>query len=178
MGQFVQSHGMHFFHLAAPDLVLGFDADPATRNVFGIIKAESRARPEGGQPAALRPAESSSASAASGSIRTSPCPVGVNAPLAAQPTATAIAAEHETMVGIALEAISIGKGWLEANKDLAESFASFPSNYMGLVDKEGGPAALRRRNSRQGCPREIPRPVQTGPLPLDTWASTWSPGPS
>jgi len=25
----VQSHGMHFFHLAAPDLVLGFDADPA-----------------------------------------------------------------------------------------------------------------------------------------------------
>jgi NAD-reducing hydrogenase large subunit len=39
MGQVVQSHGMHFFHLAAPDLVLGFDADPAIRNVFGIIKA-------------------------------------------------------------------------------------------------------------------------------------------
>jgi len=40
MGQLVQSHGMHFFHLAAPDLVLGFDADPAERNVFGIIKAD------------------------------------------------------------------------------------------------------------------------------------------
>ena len=36
----VQSHGMHFFHLAAPDLVLGFDADPAIRNVFGIIQAD------------------------------------------------------------------------------------------------------------------------------------------
>jgi NAD-reducing hydrogenase large subunit len=33
MGQFVQSHGMHFFYLAGPDLVLGFDADPAVRNV-------------------------------------------------------------------------------------------------------------------------------------------------
>ena len=38
MGQTVQSHGMHFFHLAAPDLLFGFDSDPATRNVFRIIK--------------------------------------------------------------------------------------------------------------------------------------------
>jgi len=29
---------MHFFHLAAPDLVFGFDADPATRNVFGMSR--------------------------------------------------------------------------------------------------------------------------------------------
>ena len=39
MGQMVQSHGMHFFYLAAPDLILGFDADPAIRNVIGIIRA-------------------------------------------------------------------------------------------------------------------------------------------
>jgi NAD-reducing hydrogenase large subunit len=37
MGQFVQSHGMHFFHLAAPDLVLGFDADPAIRNGSSLL---------------------------------------------------------------------------------------------------------------------------------------------
>ncbi|MCK7527509.1 MAG: hypothetical protein MZV64_62840 [Ignavibacteriales bacterium] len=29
MGQIIQSHGMHFFELAGPDLLLGFDADPA-----------------------------------------------------------------------------------------------------------------------------------------------------
>jgi len=40
MGQFVQSHGMHFFYLAGPDLVLGFDAEPDVRNVFGIIAAD------------------------------------------------------------------------------------------------------------------------------------------
>ncbi len=39
MGQVIQSHGMHFFELAGPDLLLGFDADPATRNVIGLIGA-------------------------------------------------------------------------------------------------------------------------------------------
>src|SRR5512145_971243 len=39
MGQTVQSHGMHFFELAGPDLLLGFDADPAVRNVVGLIQA-------------------------------------------------------------------------------------------------------------------------------------------
>ena len=29
-------------------------------------------------------------------------------------------------------------GWVEKNHDLALSFASFPSNYMGMVDAEGG----------------------------------------
>jgi NAD-reducing hydrogenase large subunit len=36
MGQVIQSHGMHFFELAGPDLLLGFDADPALRNVIGL----------------------------------------------------------------------------------------------------------------------------------------------
>ena len=39
MGQMIQSHGMHFFELAGPDLLLGFDSDPATRNVVGLIQA-------------------------------------------------------------------------------------------------------------------------------------------
>jgi len=36
-GQMFQSHALHFFHLAAPDLLFGADADPAIRNVIGII---------------------------------------------------------------------------------------------------------------------------------------------
>jgi NAD-reducing hydrogenase large subunit len=35
-GQTYQSHALHFFHLSAPDLLLGFDADPAIRNVIGL----------------------------------------------------------------------------------------------------------------------------------------------
>src|SRR5512133_150756 len=40
MGQVIQSHGMHFFELAGPDLLLGFDADPAIRNVVGLLAAD------------------------------------------------------------------------------------------------------------------------------------------
>ena len=39
MGEIVQSHGMHFFELAGPDLLLGFDAAPEIRNVVGLIGA-------------------------------------------------------------------------------------------------------------------------------------------
>ena len=39
MGQIIQSHSMHFFELAGPDLLLGFDADPAMRNVVGLYQA-------------------------------------------------------------------------------------------------------------------------------------------
>ena len=39
MGQIIQSHSMHVFELAGPDLLLGFDHDPATRNVVGLYLA-------------------------------------------------------------------------------------------------------------------------------------------
>src|SRR6185369_12665064 len=39
MAPYVQSHALSFFHLSAPDLLLGWDAAPATRNVFGLIAA-------------------------------------------------------------------------------------------------------------------------------------------
>ena len=37
MGQIVQSHALSFFHLSSPDLLFGFDADPAIRNVAGLV---------------------------------------------------------------------------------------------------------------------------------------------
>lgn len=37
MGQYIHSHALHFFFLAAPDFVMGYDADPATRSVIGIV---------------------------------------------------------------------------------------------------------------------------------------------
>jgi len=136
MGQFVQSHGMHFFHLAAPDLIFGFDADPATRNVFGIIQADPQLALKAvnlrryGQQIIER----------LGSKRVHPnfaVPGGVNAPLSSADR-DAIASERETMLGIAKVAVSIGRNWLEKNAELAGEFASFPSCYMGLTDEQGG----------------------------------------
>jgi len=136
MGQVVQSHGMHFFHLAAPDLLFGFDSDPATRNVFRIIKENPKLalkavnlRRYGQQIIEKLGGKRVHANfAVTG---------GVNAPLTKE-NRKSMASELKTMIEIAKEAISIAKGWLEANADTAAAFASFPSSYMGLVDKEGG----------------------------------------
>jgi len=136
MGQVVQSHGMHFFHLAAPDLLFGFDADPATRNVFRIIKENPtlalkavNLRRFGQQIIERLGGKRVHANFA--------VPGGVNVPLTNE-NRKAIAAEIKTMIEISKEAISIAKNWLEANQDTVENFASFPSSYMGMVDNEGG----------------------------------------
>ncbi len=54
MGQIIQSHGMHFFELAGPDLLLGFDYDPAYRNVVGLIGADPALTLKAVQPAQVR----------------------------------------------------------------------------------------------------------------------------
>ena len=37
IGNMIHSHALHFYFLAAPDFVLGPDADPAIRNIVGVI---------------------------------------------------------------------------------------------------------------------------------------------
>jgi NAD-reducing hydrogenase large subunit len=48
-GQVMQSHVLHFFHLAAPDLLFGFGAPAEKRNIFEVIKEN----PELGRRAVL-----------------------------------------------------------------------------------------------------------------------------
>jgi NAD-reducing hydrogenase large subunit len=136
MGQLVQSHSMHFFHLAAPDLIFGFDADPSTRNVFGIVQAN----PELALKAVNLRRYGQQIIERLGGKRVHPnlaVPGGANAPLSGRDR-DAIAAERETMVGYTLEAIAIAKNILGADPALARTFASFPSAYMGMVDEDGG----------------------------------------
>lgn len=40
LAQITQSHALSFFHLSSPDLLLGWDADPATRNIFGVMRQD------------------------------------------------------------------------------------------------------------------------------------------
>ena len=39
LGQIVQSNALSFFHLSSPDLLFGFDGDPAMRNIIGVARA-------------------------------------------------------------------------------------------------------------------------------------------
>src|SRR6185436_10768963 len=38
LAQIIQSHALSFFYLSSPDMLLGMDADPATRNIFGVAE--------------------------------------------------------------------------------------------------------------------------------------------
>ncbi|NMA89050.1 MAG: Ni/Fe hydrogenase subunit alpha, partial [Methanoculleus bourgensis] len=38
IGQFIHSHALHFFMLAAPDFILGYDAPAEERNVIGLAR--------------------------------------------------------------------------------------------------------------------------------------------
>lgn len=38
--QLLQSHALSFFHLSSPDLLLGMDAPPAKRNIFGLLESD------------------------------------------------------------------------------------------------------------------------------------------
>lgn len=38
--QILQSHALSFFHLSAPDLLLGMDAPPEKRNIFGLLERD------------------------------------------------------------------------------------------------------------------------------------------
>lgn len=41
LAQIVQSHALSFFHLSAPDLLLGMDAPPAERNLVGLLARDA-----------------------------------------------------------------------------------------------------------------------------------------
>ncbi len=40
LAQLLESHALAFFYLAAPDLRLGWDGDPAARNIFGLMRQD------------------------------------------------------------------------------------------------------------------------------------------
>jgi len=140
MGQYIQSHSMHFFHLASPDLVLGFDADPAVRNVVGIIQAA----PELALKAvALRKYGQEIIRTLSGR-RIHPkfaVPGGVNKALTKKERDEMLA-PLDDMISYMGEGLAIAKQWMEANAELVEKFANFRSGYMGLVDAETGALEL------------------------------------
>jgi NAD-reducing hydrogenase large subunit len=134
MGQTIQSHSMHFFELAGPDLLLGFDADPAIRNVAGLVAAN----PELVRKAIQLRRFGQSLIATLGDRRIHPTfavPGGVNQALDVDDR-DALLAEIDTMIGYVHEALAIVKDWADRNRGLLEEFASFPTGYLGMVGPE------------------------------------------
>ena len=131
MGQVIQSHGMHFFELAGPDLLLGFDADPAIRNVVGIIQAN----PElAGKAINLRKFGQEIISILGGR-RIHPnfaIPGGVNRALTIADRDKILANLDESIKTIQT-GIAIMKDWAQRNAEDIAKFAPLKSGYFGLV---------------------------------------------
>jgi NAD-reducing hydrogenase large subunit len=136
MGQIIQSHGMHFFELAGPDLLLGFDADPAIRNVVGLIQAD----PGLTVKAVNLRKFGQEIIHTLGGRRIHPnfaVPGGVNKSLKAAERDTIRAGVDEAIATIQV-GIQIMKGWAEKNMEDINKFAVFPTGYFGLVTPENG----------------------------------------
>ena len=135
MGQMIQSHGMHFFELAGPDMIMGFDADPAIRNVAGVVGVN----PELAVRAVKLRAFGQEIVRRLGERRVHPIfsvVGGVNKPLAAEDREW-IAAQIDDHIATTQQGIALFLNWADANQDMMNEFAVFPSMYMGTVRKDG-----------------------------------------
>ena len=131
MGQIIQSHGMHFFELAGPDLLLGFDSDPKTRNVVGIIQAN----PELAVKAVNLRKFGQEIISTLGGRRIHPnfaIPGGVNKALTNADRDNIMAGLDDSIKTIQI-GISIMKDWAQRNAEDIAKFAPLKSGYFGLV---------------------------------------------
>lgn len=135
LAQHVQSHALSFFHLSSPDLLLGFDSDPADRNIFGVMQKYPDLARDG---IALRKFGQLVIETLGGK-RVHPAwvvPGGVNAPLETDWHAFIV-----SMLPDALERIQRTLDWY---KDVfgnfsneIRTFANFPTLFMGMVNEKG-----------------------------------------
>ncbi|MBA3903149.1 MAG: Ni/Fe hydrogenase subunit alpha [Rhodocyclaceae bacterium] len=135
LGQVLQSHALHFFHLASPDLLLGFGADAAKRNIVGVAAAAPEVARKG---VLLRKygQEIIRHTAGKRVHGTGSVPGGVNKNLTREERA-GLLAEIDTIIAWSREAVGIIGKLFADNARLYESFGRFDSNLLGLVRADG-----------------------------------------
>lgn len=134
-GEFIQSHALSFFYLSSPDLLLGMDADPARRNIVGIIEAYPDIARDGIR---LRKIGQQIIETISGK-RIHPAwvvPGGVNAPLTGEHR-LAMSQMIPEALAIITRTLTMFKKSLENYREEIATFANFPTLFMGMVDADG-----------------------------------------
>lgn len=134
-GQIAQSHAVHFFHLASPDLLLGFDSDAVRRNIVGVAAAFPETARRG---VLLRKfgQEIIQATAGKRIHGTGAIPGGVNKALGADER-DALRRDADERIEWAGEAIGIMSRLHAESPDYFAGFGSVTSPVMALVDPDG-----------------------------------------
>ncbi|MCC7367880.1 MAG: Ni/Fe hydrogenase subunit alpha [Chloroflexi bacterium] len=136
LAQLIQSHALSFFYLSAPDLLLGLESDPVTRNVFGLM----REHPEVARDGIRLRQFGQHVIELLGNKRIHPAwvvPGGVSEPLAPEKRAEMLAALPE-VTGIVEKALEQFRTVFDQFREEVQTFGRFPSLFMGLVNDDGG----------------------------------------
>ena len=135
LAQIVQSNALSFFHLSSPDLLFGFDADPATRNILGVAAANPQLARDG---VGVRRFGQQIIELLGGK-RIHPAfvvPGGVDHAITAETRDHILSTIPEAIAAIE-RALAWYRSALMQWEDEAESFGDFRSAFMGLVDRDG-----------------------------------------
>ena len=133
--QYVQSHALSFFYLTSPDLLLGMDADPAIRNIVGVVQKYPDLARDG---IFLRQYGQQIIEMLAGK-RIHPAwvvPGGVNAPLQVEHRDQILAKLPQAMT-IIQRTLDWYKGVLDNYREEIRTFANFPTLFLGLVGPTG-----------------------------------------
>jgi NAD-reducing hydrogenase large subunit len=133
MAQILQSHALSYFYLSAPDLMLGMDAPPEQRHIFGLMQAQ----PEMARAGVSLRATGQKIIEILGDKRIHPAwvvPGGVAEPLTAEKREQILAMLPEALA-LAQMAFDRFVPTLDQFKDEIDSFANFPTLFMGLRGK-------------------------------------------
>ncbi|MBP1669273.1 MAG: Ni/Fe hydrogenase subunit alpha [Bacteroidetes bacterium] len=139
-GQMFQSHTLHFFHLASPDLLFGIDADPVKRNVINIAAVN---RDLAIQAVMMRKygQEVIQATAGKKIHGTGAIPGGINKHLSEEERDSLLDGDDymniDKMIEWSLAAIEFFKDYHKKNKEIIDGFIEFPSSFLSLVRKDG-----------------------------------------
>ncbi len=136
LAQIIQSHALSFFHLSAPDFLLGMDSDPAQRSIFTLFSTHPQIARDG---IALRRFGQHIIELL-GKKRIHPSwvvPGGVSAPLTAEHREEMLAAIPDARQAVLRTLLWFEPSLSQYEQEIAV-FANFPTLYMGLVTAEGG----------------------------------------
>jgi NAD-reducing hydrogenase large subunit len=134
-GQVMQSHALHFFHLASPDLLFGFDSDVNLRNIVGVAQAHPDIAKKG---ILLRKFGQEVIRVTSGKRihGTGAIPGGMNKHVS-QAERDLLYADVDQMIGWASDAVDIVKQMHAQNRALYDGFALVRSSMLSLVRADG-----------------------------------------
>jgi NAD-reducing hydrogenase large subunit len=134
-GQTLQSHTLHFFHLCSPDLLFGFDADPAIRNIIGVAAEYPELAKQGilmrkyGQ-------EVIQATAGKKIHGTGAIPGGINKNLSVSER-DGLLKELDQMIAWSRGAVKIAKDYTVEHVAFAKTFGAFDSNHLSIIRSDG-----------------------------------------